>query len=233
MWNGKKKAVTFSFDDGTKQDERAIAILDKYGLKATFNLSSGLFGVDEILIRNDMEVEHFKVPANEVKERYKNHEVAVHTLTHPRLTEIEDEEEIVRQVEENRRTLEKLVGYPVVGMAYPCGGVNHDDRVVDILARRTGVKYARTVTSTYSFAPQKDYLQFDPTVYYIEVEKLFALAKQFVESKEDTDQIFYIWGHTFELDGNTDMTWEMFEKFCAYIANREDIFYGTNTQVLL
>jgi peptidoglycan/xylan/chitin deacetylase (PgdA/CDA1 family) len=39
MWNGKKKAITFSFDDGVLQDIRTIEILDKYGLKATFNLN--------------------------------------------------------------------------------------------------------------------------------------------------------------------------------------------------
>ena len=45
MWNGKKKAVTFSFDDGVTQDIRTIEILNKYGLKATFNLNSGLLGL--------------------------------------------------------------------------------------------------------------------------------------------------------------------------------------------
>ncbi len=44
MWNGKKKAITFSFDDGVLQDIRTIEILDKYGLKGTFNLNSGKFG---------------------------------------------------------------------------------------------------------------------------------------------------------------------------------------------
>jgi methionine salvage enolase-phosphatase E1 len=34
MWNGKKKALTFSFDDGVSQDRRLIGILDRYGLKA-------------------------------------------------------------------------------------------------------------------------------------------------------------------------------------------------------
>ena len=38
---GKKKAVTFSYDDGTVQDVRLIELLDKYGLKSTFNLCSG------------------------------------------------------------------------------------------------------------------------------------------------------------------------------------------------
>ena len=33
MWQGKKKAVTFSFDDGVTQDIRLIEILNKYGLK--------------------------------------------------------------------------------------------------------------------------------------------------------------------------------------------------------
>ena len=41
MWNNKKKAITFSFDDGVEQDIKFIEICDKYGLKATFNLNSG------------------------------------------------------------------------------------------------------------------------------------------------------------------------------------------------
>ena len=32
LFNGKMKALTFSFDDGVKQDRRLIEILDKYGL---------------------------------------------------------------------------------------------------------------------------------------------------------------------------------------------------------
>ena len=40
-WQGKNKAITFSFDDGVLQDIRAIEILDRYGLKATFNLMGG------------------------------------------------------------------------------------------------------------------------------------------------------------------------------------------------
>ena len=32
MWNGKKKAITFSFDDGVLQDKRLIDIFNKYKL---------------------------------------------------------------------------------------------------------------------------------------------------------------------------------------------------------
>lgn len=42
MFNGKRKAVTFSYDDGVTQDQRLIALLGKYGLKAIFNINSGL-----------------------------------------------------------------------------------------------------------------------------------------------------------------------------------------------
>ena len=37
---GKTKALTFSYDDGEKQDIRLIQLFNKYGLKGTFNLNS-------------------------------------------------------------------------------------------------------------------------------------------------------------------------------------------------
>ena len=39
MFNGMKKALTFSYDDGVTQDIRLIEIFNKYNLKATFNLN--------------------------------------------------------------------------------------------------------------------------------------------------------------------------------------------------
>ena len=71
MWNGKKKAITFSFDDGVLQDIRAIAILDKYGLKATFNLNSGKFGTKNPYEPNGRVVERTLVEPTQVKELYK------------------------------------------------------------------------------------------------------------------------------------------------------------------
>ena len=32
--NGKKRAVTFSYDDGVIEDRKLVEILNKYGLKA-------------------------------------------------------------------------------------------------------------------------------------------------------------------------------------------------------
>ena len=231
MWNNKNKAITFSFDDGVTQDKRAIDILNKYNLKATFNLNSSLLGLKSELDRNGRIVSHNKINPQDVKDVYIDHEIAVHTLTHPLLTR-ESDSAITWQVEEDRKALSNLVGYDVVGMAYPCGGVNNDDRVASVIKNTTGVKYARTTVSTHNFDLQDNLFRFNPTVYYCEVDKMFELAKEFISLKTDTPKIFYIWGHTYEMDAEY-ISWENFEKFCELISNKEDIFYGTNTQVLL
>ena len=38
----KRKILLLSFDDGTIYDKRFVQLLNKYGIKATFNLNSGL-----------------------------------------------------------------------------------------------------------------------------------------------------------------------------------------------
>ena len=118
MFHGKCKAVTFSYDDGVSQDVRLIALLDKYGLKATFNLNSGMFGACCNLTVKGETVTHNLLSAEEAKKLYVGHEVAVHTLTHPNLTTLPDQE-VIRQVKNDRENLSKLFGYEVYGMAYP------------------------------------------------------------------------------------------------------------------
>ena len=223
MWSGKNKAVTFSFDDGVTQDERLIEIFNKYGLKSTFNLNSSLLGLKGSLKVNDKPVNHTKVPPTKVKEIYAGHEVAVHTLTHPNLT-VEEDSTVVYQVEEDRKQLSHLVGYEVAGMAYPCGGVNNDDRVASIIKKQTGVKYARTITSTFSFDLPKNLHRLNPSVYICEPDKMFELAEKFIALETDKPQLFYIWGHAYEFDVMDDITWERFEKFCKLISGKSNIF---------
>ena len=225
------KYVTFSFDDGVTQDKRLIELLNKYGLKATFNLNSSLLGLKGGWEFNGKYLNHTKVSPLEVKEIYAGHEVAVHTLTHPNLTG-EDDATVAYQVEEDRKQLSRLVGYEVVGMAYPCGGVNNDDRVAGVIKKQTGVQYARTITSTFSFDLPKNLHPLDPTVYICEPDKMFELAGKFIALKADKPQLFYIWGHSYEFDVMDEMSWERFERFCTLISRKEDIFYGTNKEVL-
>jgi peptidoglycan/xylan/chitin deacetylase (PgdA/CDA1 family) len=230
MWNGKKKAITFSYDDGVTQDIRMIEILNRYGMKGTFNLNSALLGKEGSLVRNEVEIRHDKINPADVSRIYRGHEVAAHTLTHPFLPRCEDDE-VVRQVEADRLRLSELCGYEVVGMAYPCGGANHDKRVEALVREKTGIRYARTIESNGMFAPQSDLFCFHPSVYHIDTDEMFRLGKEFLALEADTPAVFYIWGHSYEFDA-WDF-WDRFEDFCRLMSGRDDVFYGTNREVLL
>ncbi len=231
MFGGKCKAVTFSYDDGVRQDARLIALFDKYGLKATFNINSELLGQVHDLPYKDRAVDHSEVTREAFRDVYRGHEVAVHTLTHPLLPNL-DEAEIVRQVEEDRKNLEALAGYPVVGMAYPGGGVNNDERVAFVIRDRTAVRFARTIECTKTFDLQSDLYRFNPTVYHLDFEALFRLGDAFIALETDTPKLFYIWGHSYEIDYEPDY-WQRLEDFCRLVSGHDDIFYGTNREVLL
>ena len=227
----KKKAITFSYDDGVTQDIRLIELLNKYGLKCTFNLNSELLSKKGMLIREGQRISHYKVHPEDVKDIYDGHEVAVHTLTHPNLTQ-RDDAEVIRQVETDRLNLSRLVGYEVVGMAYPCGGVNNDDRVAELIKKNTGVRYSRTITTTGSFDLQDNLYRFNPTAFHLDFDELMRLGTSFIELKPETPKIFYIWGHSYEMDYGADY-WVKLEEFFKLISNKDDIFYGTNKEVLL
>ncbi|MBQ3150301.1 MAG: polysaccharide deacetylase family protein [Clostridia bacterium] len=231
MFNGKMKAVTFSYDDCVTQDRRLVKLLNKYGLKCTFNVNSGLFRSASPIVVNGVTVPHVRFAKEEIKPLYEGHEVAVHTLTHPSLKNLSDED-IIREVEEDRIALSEIVGYDVVGMAYPGGTGNMNDHVAELIAKNTGVKYARTTTSTHNFEPQTELFRFDPTIHqHAEMDKMFELAKEFIEMKPDSPKLFYIWGHSYEIDALDD--WDRLEEFFALISGHDDIFYGTNREVLL
>lgn len=223
----KNKALTFSYDDGVIQDIRLIEIFNKYGLKATFNLNSGLLGKPGELLRNGVYVNHTKVNAEDVKHIYEGHEVAVHTIIHPVLQEKTDEE-IMRQVEIDREKLSNLVGYEVKGMAYPCCAP--DERVIKVVKENTGVKYSRSPNVTYNYTPSEEMFNYHGTVYHHEDwDRLFEIGEKFLKIEEEAPQIMYVWGHAYEFDIYPER-WQQFEEFCEMISKRNDIFYGTNIQ---
>ena len=224
MFNGKMKAITFSYDDNVVQDHKLVALLNRYGLKGTFNVNYELFGKMGIGSRTDRP----RIPLSEAKALYEGHEIAGHSLTHPNLDQLEDEE-VIRQVEEDRLRLSELAGYEVVGFAYPYGG--NSERVVKLMKEHTGVRYARTVIASHDFDLQKDHLlTFHPTAHHGD-EEMFQIAERFLALKPDNPQLLYIWGHSYEFDN--DNGWERMEELCRLLSGHSDIFYGTNKEVLL
>ena len=227
----KNKILTFSFDDGVTQDIRFMKLLDKYGMKGTFNLNSQFLGFEGKWHVDGTPIDHSKSKPEDIRYLYEGHEVAAHTLTHPFLPDL-SKEEIIRQVEDDRVKLCELCGYEVVGLAYPNGGKNYSDFVSETIKANTGIKYARTIISTYSFDAQENLYQFHPTAYFHrEKDKIFELGKQFLDLSTDEKKIFYIWGHSYEFD--VDNGWKRMEEFLEMMSGRDDISYCTNKEAFL
>lgn len=219
-----KKAITFSYDDGVEMDLQLLELLNKYGLKATFNLNTGLDGTNDSWRFKGVEVKRLNL--QQYAGAYKGHEIAVHTLTHPNICEL-SEKDLEREVLGDRENIQKLFGQHAVGFAYPYGA--YSEEVIKKLSNY-GFLYARGVEPSHSFEVQSELLTFRPTCHHDD-ENLFDLAAQFLKIEPEQPQIFYIWGHSYEFEGNHN--WDRFEELCKLISGKQDIFYGTNTEVLI
>ena len=230
----KMKAITFSFDDGVRQDERLINILDRYGLKCTFNINSGMFGMhtchDAMLFGEMRTFRNQRIQRDEIKQLYQDHEVAAHSVSHPILPSLSDED-VIFQIREDEKTLQEITGCCINGFAYPGGYCEYyNERVKRLISNHTGLYYGRTAKSSYSFELPEDLLMFHPTLSHREIEMRDRLADEFLMLEASKPQLFYVWGHSYELDVN-EKIWAQFERFCEKIAGKNDIFYGTNDQV--
>lgn len=217
-----KKYFTLSYDDGSYADRKLVPIINAYGLKCTFNLNSGKMSEDD---RND-----WRIATSEINDLYKGHEIATHGLEHPHYREM-SVEDILYDVNEDIKNLSKITGHPVLGHAYPYGSFNQ--YVVDVLSK-TPVKYARVATSDETFDLPSDYLQWYPTCHHAN-PKIFTLLENFINAEPtDHDLLFYLWGHSFELEEqNREFnSWDHIEKVFKMISGRNDIEYVTNMEFL-
>lgn len=224
MWNGKMKAVTFSYDDGNTQDRRLVELMNKYHVKGTFNINSGVQTPTRVRYQNEVEIRRLNI--KELKALYQGHEIACHGLTHASLADF-DYDTVYNEVWLDKFYLEQYFGQPIAGLAYPMGTYN--DTAVSVL-QDCGIRYARTVEASNSFELQSDLLRFKPTCHH-DAKDIFEKIDAFVNSKPDRPQLFYIWGHSFEFD--TRNNWEHMEEVLKRISGKEDCFYGTNAEVLL
>ena len=228
--DAKRKALTFSYDDGVEQDIRLMEIFNKHGLKGTFNLNG-----------EPLQTAEYTYPAGTIHRRLgykralesyggelgKNHEVAIHGYTHPFLDRI-PRPIASYEVAKDREALEALFGRIIRGCAYPMGTFN--DMTVDVL-RDNGIAYARTTVSTGNFSVPSDWLRMPATCHHNDA-RLFDLAETFVNGNPgpwDTPWLFYVWGHAYEFDA--DNNWDRIETFCERVGGRDDIWYATNMEV--
>lgn len=223
---GKKKALTLSYDDGTVHDRKLVAMMNRYGVRGTFNLNSGIFSDEKIEAVEDEEHRFTRIAASEVKELYAGHEVASHTLTHPSLTALPSNMGAA-EVLKDRKNLEELTGKLVRGFAYPYGTYND---VVESMLDACGIEYARTVVATNQFSLPDDFLEWHPTCHH-NAENLMELAERFCAHTEENASVFYLWGHSYEFAQYQN--WEIIEKFFEYFKPyQDDIWMATNIEIV-
>lgn len=205
---GKHKALTMSYDDGKKEDKRLVELFNQYGIKGTFHINSGI--KDEV-----------RIPFEEYGNLYEGHEIAAHTLTHPTIARC-PMEKVVNEVLEDRKKLEELTGKPVRGLSYPNGSYNEQ---IKKLLPALGIRYSRIVGDSHDFGLPEDYYEWVPTCHHN--HGLLEDGERFVElHKKQYLYLMYVWGHSYEF--TRDDNWEVMEKFCKLVGNREDIWYTTN-----
>lgn len=232
---GKHKVLTMSYDDGKFADRKLVAIFNKYGIKGTFNLNSGLV--------ND----GIRIDPSEWKELYKGHEVATHTVTHPTIDRCPNTE-IIREYLNDKQFLESVMGYPVRGHAYPNG--SYSPRVEQIMAD-LGIRYGRIIGDYYAeeynvrqakneckidvvgdvngFAFPSNFYEWKPTCHHN--HNLIEFGKKFMSlKKKQYLYMMYVWGHSYEFD--RDNNWNVMEEFCEMISGQDDIWYATNIEIV-
>jgi hypothetical protein len=154
---------------------------------------------------------------------YDGFEVAMHGVFHKNFPVLDDAQ-LKEEVAGDVKTLEKLCGNKIIGGAYPCGV--YDEKIADRL-RSIGIEYCRTIKETHNFDFPEDFNLWHPTCHDND-ENVFALADEFIKLDGEKDSVFYIWGHSFELDKNDKDRWYNIEKLCEKLAGRKDIVYTDN-----
>lgn len=213
---GKKLAVTLSYDDGVVQDRRLIEILQKNGMKGTFNVNTGMYSMY-----------YPRLSREDAISLYKNSgmEVAVHSVNHPYLAMIPTNL-CTQEILLDRRNLEEDFECLIRGLAYPNNSYN--DNVVNVL-KQCGIVYGRTTDSTHSYLLPEDWHRWHPTCHHNDPE-LMELARNFIEGETyGKPSIFYLWGHSYEFDDHNN--WEVIEAFAEYVGNRDNVWYATNIEI--
>ena len=200
-----RKIFLISFDDGTVWDRRFVELLNKYGMKATFNLNSGL--EDFVWHYEDRFPVRRQILADTVA-LYRGHEVASHSLHHHWLNTLTPPQ-LAWEVGEDCAALKKLFHLEEIGFGVPftaCG-----EREIRII--RKFLRYIRLSEFSDSFAPPEDPYHTPIHALYNQPDIRQRIAR-FAESTLPLS-LFVMAGHSYELEVLDH--WGYMEELLQYI----------------
>lgn len=227
----KSKAITLSYDDGVRDDLHFTEIIDRYGLKATFNVNTDLIPTQSGELR---------LTAEELLQMVGDkHELATHGALHiapGKATPVD----MIRDTLDCRRSLERITGKIIRGMAYPDSGITlmmGGNNLEDISRRLSelGIAYSRTLAGDNDgFMLPNNWYAWMPTCHHNNPNLMPWLEKFLTEPMNHYlavrfPKVFYVWGHTYEFRNNNN--WEVLENFCKRASGHEDVWYATNIEI--
>ena len=220
---GKNKAFNVTYDDGVLQDVRFVNLLNRYKIKGTFNLNSGL-------LDNEFEWTHEsglcvkRLSIDEVVSIYKGHEIASHTLTHPYMDSL-SKDEVLYELSKDKENLEILFCKEIKGFAVP---FDFYSDLIEMCVKECGFEYARISEESFSFAPQNDYYKWKATIFHC-CDELENIVNQFVETNEEL-ALLQIVGHSYDLD--VENKWDMLENVFRTIRKENNILAMTTIEII-
>jgi peptidoglycan/xylan/chitin deacetylase (PgdA/CDA1 family) len=201
------KYFLLSFDDGTVYDRRFVELLNRYNIKATFNLNSGLEGFvwyyeDRFPVRRQI--------LSEIGDLYNGHEIASHSLHHHWLNTLTPPQ-ISREIGEDCEALKKQFGMTEIGFGVPFTAC--DAREIKIIRKYT--RYIRLSEFAETFALPEDPYHIPIHGLYNDADirtKIAAFAQNDLE-----DSLFVMAGHSYELEALNH--WGYMEELLQYICS--------------
>lgn len=220
---GRTKAFNVSYDDGVVQDIRFVELLNRYGLKGTFNLNYGL-------MRRNFTWQHEcgmivrRIPEDQVAAVYEGHEIASHSFSHPYFDNA-PEEEILRELGADRFFLEQLFGREVAGYATPF--YYYSDLMADCV-RHCGFTYARISEESNDYSIPGDFYRWRGSKFHWDPD-----LEEFVQGFLDSEQelaICQLVGHSYDLDVMN--LWDTMERILRQVSEREDVWAATHIGIV-
>ena len=217
--------MTFSYDDGVREDLKLCEIINRYGIKCTFNYT------------NWENMTHDEVTENVLS---KGHEIAVHGAQH-RAEGVQRPIEAIDDVLSCRKELESRYGRIIRGMAYPDSGIRNIttgmtyERIRHYL-KDLDIAYVRTLAGDNNrFRLPEDWYAWMPTAHhenpalmdYIDEFLSLDLSSMYISGR--FPRLFYLWGHSYEFERNGN--WDRLETICEKLGGNKDIWYATNMEI--
>lgn len=220
---GKSKVFNVSYDDGVEQDVRFIALLNRYGLKGTFNINFWMTHTQFQWVHESGLVVK-RLPESALKDVYAGHEVASHSFSHPYMDNF-SEGEILKEMGADRFFLQRLFDREIAGYATPF--YFFSDQMAQC-ARECGFAYARISEESDDYSLPEDFYHWRGSKFHWD-EDLEEFVEGFLKSDQELAMCQLV-GHSYDLDVY-DM-WQRMEKIFSRVSQCDEVWPATHSQLV-